>query len=105
NALFHDSIACPASSAEADRNTPITCFGCDGFVDINFAVVTTAFQPIHNGYSLPSSPATFFSAASIAVRFSAREKSTNGSFVNSLTCTLASAVAITSLLVAGQTSH
>src|ERR1700676_3853666 len=46
------------------------------------------------GYSRPNSDATFFSASSIFLRFSAVEKSTNGSFVNSLNPNFASAVAM-----------
>src|SRR5882724_9659086 len=46
------------------------------------------------GYSRPNSPATFFNAASIAARFSGFEKSTNGSFVNSVFFNFTSAVAI-----------
>src|SRR2546421_9284735 len=49
---------------------------------------------MYMGYSRPNSPATFFSAASIAERFSGLEKSVNGSFTNSETCTFVSAVAM-----------
>src|SRR5579864_9696187 len=53
---------------------------------------------MYMGYSRPNSAATFFSASSMRLRFSGREKSMNGSFTNSETCGFVSAVAIVSLL-------
>src|SRR5580704_15541424 len=83
----------------------MACEGCDGFTDVIFAVVTTFWPPMYIGYSLPNSAATFFSAASMAERFSGLEKSMNGSLVNSETWIFVSAVAMASLLVASQTTY
>src|SRR5260370_34613351 len=55
-------------------------------------------------YSRPSSASTFFSASSIRLRFSGREKSINGSFTNSETIGFVSAVAMLVLLMSGQVS-
>src|SRR5271169_6696908 len=89
-----------ACSFEASWNTPITSDGREGFVDFLFPAVTTFFPAIHIGYSCPNSAFTFASAASICLRFSAFEKSINGSFVNSGTCNFASAVAMVVFLLA-----
>src|SRR3979490_3269380 len=68
--------------------------GLDGLVHVFFAVVVTFCPSMFIGYSRPSSAATFFRASSIRLLFSAREKSMKGSFRNSDTCGLVSAVAI-----------
>src|SRR5580693_9418164 len=60
--------------------------------------------PMYIGYSRPNSEATFFSASSMALRFSGFEKSTNGSFVNSERWILASAVATAHFLLDRQTT-
>src|SRR5271165_5775410 len=72
----------------------MTCEGCEGLVDIIFAVVKTFSPPMYMGYSRPNSAATFLSAADMAAWFSGREKSTNGSFAKSPTRRVVSAVAI-----------
>src|SRR5260370_38194697 len=82
----------------------MTCKGCEGFVEAFFPVVMTFCPPMYMGYSRPSSPATFFSASSIRLRFSGREKSINGSFTNSETIGFVSAVAMLVLLMSGQVS-
>src|SRR5260370_33833260 len=82
----------------------MTCKGCEGFVEAFFSVVMTFWPAMYIGYSRPSSPATFFSASSIRLRFSGREKSINGSFTNSETIGFVSAVAMLVLLMSGQVS-
>src|SRR5580692_2923651 len=72
---------------------PSTCEGCEGLVELRFCAVVTFWPPMYIGYSRPNSEATFFSASSMALRFSGFEKSTKGSLVNSERWILASAVA------------
>src|SRR6266403_885035 len=72
----------------------MACEGWEGLVDVFFSVVITFCPPMYIGYSRPSSAATFFRASSMRVLFSAREKSMKGSFRNSDTCGLVSAVAM-----------
>src|SRR5712671_6276808 len=72
----------------------MACEGWEGLVDVFFSVVITFCPPMYIGYSRPSSAATFFRASSMRDLFSAREKSMNGSFRNSDTWCLVSAVAM-----------
>ena len=44
-----DSIACRACSALALCTIPITCDGCDGFVDLIFSAVVTFSPPMNIG--------------------------------------------------------
>src|SRR5215469_12388257 len=87
-------MAWRACLALALCTTPITCAGCEGFVDLIFSLLRTSSPPMYIGYSRPNSDATFFSAVSIAALFSGLEKFTNGSLVNSGLCSLTSAVAM-----------
>src|SRR5208282_1346586 len=82
---------------------PMTCDGCDGLVEVRFSAVMTFWPPMYIGYSRPNSEATFFSASSMALRFSGFEKSMNGSLENSETWIFASAVAMGDLLLNKQT--
>src|SRR5271155_1571130 len=84
---------------------PSTCDGCEGFVEGRFCVVMTFCPPMYMGYSRPNSEATFFSASSIALRFSGFEKSTKGSLVNSDIWIFASAVAMAGSLLNRQTKN
>src|SRR5580692_639785 len=82
---------------------PRTCAGCEGFVEVRFDVVMTFCPPMYMGYSRPNSEATFFNASSMALRFSGFDKSTKGSFVNSVMWIFASAVAMAGFLLDRQT--
>src|ERR1700688_754867 len=84
---------------------PMTCEGCEGLVDVRFSAVITFWPPMYIGYSRPNSEATFFSASSMALRFSGFEKSMNGSLENSETWIFASAVAMADSLLDRQTSN
>src|SRR5580765_7516123 len=57
------------------------------------------------GYSRPNSDFTFFRASSMRLRLSGLEKSMNGSFVNSETWTVFSAVAMADFLLDVQTTY
>src|SRR5712672_24167 len=72
----------------------MACEGWEGLVDVFFSVVITFCPSMYIGYSLPSSAATCLRASSMRVLFSAREKSMKGSFRNSDTWGLVSAVAM-----------
>src|SRR5438309_7376966 len=72
----------------------MACEGWEGLVEVFFSMVITFCPPMYMGYSRPSSPATFFRASSMRNLFSGREKSMKGSFTNSDTCGLISAVAM-----------
>src|SRR5271156_5320500 len=84
---------------------PSPCDGCEGFVEGRFCVVMTFCPAMYMGYSRPNSEATFFSASSMALRFSGFEKSTNGSLVNSETWIFASAVAMADFLLFRQSGN
>src|SRR5882724_1388931 len=72
----------------------MACDGWEGLVEVFFSVVITFCPPMYMEYSRPSSAATFFRASSMRTLFSVREKSMKGSFTNSDTCGLVSAVAM-----------
>src|SRR5437899_5526520 len=83
NARLASSTARLASSIVALWKLPTTWLGCEGLIEVIFSGVTIFSPAMYNGYSRPNSPATFFRASSIALRFSGMEKLTNGSFENS----------------------
>ena len=83
NVAWAAVTAWSASCAVALAKRPITREGFEGSVESNVGRSLTGWPPMVDGHVRPSSPATFFRAASNAARCSGLLKSVKGSFLNS----------------------
>src|SRR5207245_5093295 len=72
-----------ATAMVAFLKMPATWLGSERLIEVTFSGVVIFSPAMYKGYSRPTSPATFFRASFIALRFSGMEKLTNGSFENS----------------------